>query len=241
MSVDSKPLVAIVDYGRGNLFSVAQACQYVGLRSVTTACRDEIQDADAVILPGVGAFGDAMAKLVELDLVEPLRDVAASGTPFLGVCLGMQLLMTEGREFGTHRGMGLIEGEVVPLSVSQVGDVTLKVPHVGWNKIIVPTVDVERQNQSNERTQGNKSIWKSPFLEYVPNGEYMYFVHSYYPKPANSDVVVSISNYGPLEFSSSITQGNVFGCQFHPERSGPSGLKIYRNLVKLITNSNETS
>lgn len=220
----------------GNLFSVKQACEYVGLTAVITSSRQDIGRSAALILPGVGAFGDAMDTLARLDLVEVLRDVAASPKPLLGICLGMQLLMSESSEFGKHSGLGIIEGEVVPLQNSVEGTSTLKVPQVGWNRIHVPG---SGQNQIGPGlTDSNWTInpdWKSPLLRGIPDGEYFYFVHSFFAQPADEAVIVSTTPYGPNKFCSSLRLNNIFGCQFHPERSGPGGLKMYRNLAELVT------
>lgn len=223
--------VAIVDYGMGNLFSVRQACEYVGLMPVVTSSHLEIERSEAVILPGVGAFGDAMDTLARLDLVEVLRDVAASAKPLLGICLGMQLLMSESTEFGKRSGLGIIEGEVTRLQTSLEGPRQIKVPQVGWNRICIP-------GQGQNQTDTEDAIvpgWKSPLFNGLPNGEYMYFVHSFYAQPTDADVIVSTTQYGPTKFCSSLRRNNVFGCQFHPERSGPRGLHIYRNLAHLVT------
>ena len=140
----------------------------------------------------------------------------------LGICLGMQLLMTESYEFGRHRGLGIIEGEVVRLQETIDGLRKLKVPHVGWNRIYLPG-------------ESSASVaWEGSVLEGLRGGEFMYFVHSFYPRPADPDVVLSTTRYGPLEFCSSLRKGNVFACQFHPERSGARGLQIYRNLATFI-------
>lgn len=225
--------VAIIDYGMGNLFSVRQACEFVGLQAVITSTASEIRAADAVILPGVGAFRDAMTTLERLDLVKVLQDIAASAKPLMGICLGMQLLMTESYEFGNHVGLGIIDGPVVSLrkSVAEFG--TLKVPQVGWNRIYVaPTLP------GPEASAPPEPPWKSPLLQDLSNGEYMYFVHSFYSKPTDPEVVVSTTKYGPVEFCSSLSSNNIFACQFHPERSGPGGLQIYRNFAKIIKRSN---
>lgn len=214
--------VAIVDYGMGNLFSVQRACEQVGLPAVISAFADEVLRADAVILPGVGAFGDAMAELRRLDLVAALQEVAASGKPLMGICLGMQLFMTESHEFGRHRGLGLIEGEVVRFDAPRHGSQVLKVPQVGWNRII--------------KAVGPNS-WEASPLEGLQDGEFMYFVHSFYARPVEPSVVLATSRYGHLEFCSSLRRGNLFACQFHPERSGPQGLRIYRNLASQLWRS----
>jgi glutamine amidotransferase len=228
--------VAIVDYGMGNLFSVKQACEYVGLMPVITSSQQEVEQSEAVILPGVGAFGDAMDTLDRLDLVEVLRDVADSPKPLLGICLGMQLLMSESNEFGKRSGMRIIEGEVTRLQTSVEGPRQIKVPQVGWNRICIP-------GQGPDQTDTEDAIvpdaivpeWKSPLFNGLPNREYMYFVHSFYAQPTDADVIVSTTQYGPTKFCSSLRRNNVYGCQFHPERSGPRGLHIYRNLAQLVT------
>ncbi len=212
-----RPVVAVVDYGLGNLYSIKQACASVGLDAVITPSKAEILRADAVILPGVGAFGDAMATLHRLDLVRVLQDIAASPKPLVGICLGLQLLMTESYEFGRHQGLGIIEGPVVLFNHPRENDRELKVPQIGWNKIY---------------SQGGGGLTrKGTLLEGVDEGQYMYFIHSYMVQPADRRVVLSLSRYGHIEFCSSIQYGNIFACQFHPERSGPEGMKIYRNLT----------
>lgn len=224
--------VAVVDYGMGNLFSVKQACQHAGLTAVITASKAEILAADAVILPGVGAFGDAMETLTRMDLVSVLRDFASSPKPMLGICLGMQLLMTESHEFGRHRGLDVVEGEVTRLPDSHDGRRQVKVPQVGWNRVHFngtgcSQVSAETGPRANEE----------PLLNGVSDGEYMYFVHSFYPIPADSSVIVSTTQYGSVDFCSSLRSGNVFACQFHPERSGQAGLRIYHNFARLINGS----
>ena len=224
-----RPKVAIADYGIGNLFSVRHACEQVGLEASITTSSKEILAASAVILPGVGAFGDAMAALERLGLESALRDFAVSGRPILGICLGMQLLMTQSHEFGRHRGLNIVEGEVLRLKEFTGEERRLKVPHVGWNRIY---------GHSLENVPGHHAAtWNGSILEGLSQGEFMYFVHSYYPLPVDSRVVLSSTPYGPIGFCSSLRFGNVFGCQFHPERSGPRGLRIYQNFARLIRDS----
>ena len=212
--------VAIVDYGLGNLFSVAQACRSVGLASTITNDRRTIDQADAVILPGVGAFGDAMQTLQRLDLVGVLRDTPARGVPLIGICLGVQLLMSESQEFGRHQGLGLIEGEVIRLDNPQERGRRLKVPQVGWNRI--------------HPSGGGTERWSGTPLDGLHDGEFMYFVHSFVVVPEDRSVVRSTTTYGDVEFCSSVSSGPIFACQFHPERSGARGLQVYENLRKLI-------
>lgn len=215
--LERKPQVAIVDHGLGNLFSVKHACECVGMVATITPDRQEILAADAVILPGVGAFGDAMQTLRRLDLVRVLQDIAQSSTPLIGICLGVQLLMSRSYEFGCHEGLGIIDGVVVRLEHPRERGRDLKVPQVGWNRI-------------STAADG----WSDTLLRNVPDHEFMYFVHSYVVQPADPTVVLSTTRYGDIDFCSSVRRGSVFACQFHPERSGPQGLRVYRNLVAQI-------
>ncbi len=211
-----EPRVAIVDYGLGNLFSVQRACESVGLHSAITPDKYDTLTADAVILPGVGAFGDAMQSLRELDLVSALRQVAVSGKPLVGICLGMQLLMSESFEFGRHEGLGLIPGSVVPLGEPRENGRRLKVPQVGWNRV------------------RPAAGWEKTLLEGVAADEFMYFVHSFIVRPADASVAVATTRYGDVEFCAALRARNIFGCQFHPERSGAQGLRMYRNLAAML-------
>jgi glutamine amidotransferase len=212
--------VAIVDHSLGNLYSVKHACGHVGLHAEITSSTEAIANARSVILPGVGAYGDAMATLHRLDLVSVLRDFAASGKPLIGICLGVQLLMTESFEFGHHQGLDLITGQVVPFDHPREGDRALKVPQIGWNRIC----------------RAGQARWEAPgsLLNDIDDGEYMYFVHSYIVQPQDPDVILSTSRYGQIEFCSSLQRGNVFACQFHPERSSNAGLRMYQNLAAQI-------
>lgn len=213
---------AVVDYGLGNLFSIRRACEHVGMEVVVTPRKEEILRADVVILPGVGAFGDAMATLHRLDFVEVLRDIANSDKPLIGICLGMQLLMSESYEFGVHKGLGIIEGSVVRFETPREGDRPLKVPQVQWNRIF-------HSNDGRERNP-----WKGTPLEGLAEGEFMYFVHSFFVEPTDPSVILSVSRYGHVEFCSALRRRNVFACQFHPERSGPAGLQVYHNLSSAV-------
>jgi len=223
MSKLSQPDVAIVDFGMGNLFSVKQACLHVGLNAIITSSKKDILSSKAVILPGVGAFGDAIASLEELDLFETLHEVVFT-KPFIGICLGMQLLMTESFEFGYNKGLGIIEGSVIKFDFSKLPSARNrkpKVPHIGWNRIIKPKTT-------------STNLWEETLLEGLQDGEFMYFVHSYLVEPSDESLCLSVTNYGGTEFCSSLRHKNVFACQFHPERSGPMGLKVYENLASVI-------
>ncbi len=217
-----KPIrVVIVDYGLGNLFSVQRACFHAGLDPAITSDRKEIQAAQAVILPGVGAFGDAMATLSKLDLVEPLIDIAASGKPMLGICLGLQLLMGSSQEFGAHRGLGVLKGTVVRFENPLEAGRRLKVPEICWNGATRPA-------------GGGGDPWKDTPLEGQRDGVPMYFVHSYYVQPEDPGVILSTTRYGQTDYCSSIRHGNLFAFQFHPERSGPDGLRVYEAWARLL-------
>lgn len=232
----SAPIIAIVDYGMGNLYSVKHACEAVGLACVITSEKAAVLSADAVIVPGVGAFGDAMQTLRKLDLVAPLRDLAASGRPLIGICLGLQLFMTESEEFGHHQGLGLIEGRVVRFP-DPFKNAHLKVPHIGWNQIFAPAA----KGLSPNFAANTPRRWAASPLQGITEGSSMYFVHSFYAKPADSAVVLSCSYYGEIEFCSSIAHKSIFACQYHPERSGTLGLRIYQNIAATIQNNNRES
>lgn len=220
----NKPNVAIIDYGLGNLFSVKHACTFVGMDSMITNDHQTILESDAIILPGIGAFRDAMTSLRALKLDVLLRNIASSGKPIFGVCLGMQLLMDESHEFGHHQGLGLIEGEVVRFEFEKTIGSPLKVPQVGWNKIRKP------------QTASNKD-WEDALFSGLEDETFMYFVHSFYAKPAEENVVSAFTTFGDIRYSSALRKGNVYATQFHPERSGEEGLKIYKNLANLLHTS----
>ncbi len=208
---------AIVDFGLGNLYSVERACAHAGMNAKVTSNPAHILDHDLVILPGVGAFGDAMAQLGERGLIEPLQQRAQDNGLLMGICLGMQLLMDHSAEFGSHQGLGIIPGQVLPL-VPLNGT---KVPQVGWN-----TIHVQRDADL---------AWM------LPDQAYMYFVHSYYVAPKDPATVLATSRYGGMEFCCALAHGNVIGMQFHPERSGDLGLAIYATLKNLHNISGDTA
>lgn len=211
-----RPRVAIVDYGTGNLYNVQRACSHEGLEASITAEPTRVLEADGVILPGVGSMPDAMAELDRCGLSEALREVAARGTPLFGICLGMQLLMEEGSEFTVHAGLGIVPGRVVRFAGADEAGAPLKVPHIGWNSVFP--------------APGGRS-WKGTPLDGSPEGVYVYFVHSYHAVPATDAVRVGVTRYGSVEFCSALASAAVFGCQFHPERSGPQGLQMYRRFA----------
>jgi len=217
--------VAIIDYGLGNLFNVERACAKVGLRSIITSDKDVIRKSNGMILPGVGAFGDAMGSLKRLDLISFIKDQIDRKKPFLGICLGMQLLLTESEEFGGYEGLDVIKGSVVKFK--SVGEVSrkMKVPQVGWNRIFFDRTQSYAQSDS--------------IFQNISNGEYMYFVHSYYAILEDSSFVLSKTNYENMEYCSAIAKESVFAMQFHPEKSGLEGLKIYKNWAHKVNEYKE--
>ena len=198
-------MIAIVDYGVGNLFSLVCSFASIGQNAVATGDPDVIRSADRILLPGVGAFGDAIKKLRETGLADVVVEQTKKGVPILGICLGMQLLFDRSLEYGSYEGLGLIKGEIRP--ISEVIPCDLKIPHIGWNTLRVknPT---------------------SPIMKYVGSDDCVYFVHSYHAV-TEKDVLVATTEYG-ADITASVQQGNVFGCQFHPEKSGTVGINILR-------------
>jgi imidazole glycerol-phosphate synthase subunit HisH len=213
----SGPKVAVMDYGVGNLLSVRRALEHCGATVRVTADPDALRSAERVILPGVGAFANAMAELRNRGLDEVAKQVAASGIPLLGICLGMQMLLDESEEFGVTAGLGLIPGRVVPVASTTAAGDPQKIPHIGWNALIRP----ERGAR-----------WDGTVLRYVRPGEAVYFVHSYMANPDDPAHRVADCLYGGQPISAVIARGNVLGCQFHPEKSGEVGLKILRTFLE---------
>jgi glutamine amidotransferase len=199
-------MIAIIDYGMGNLRSVSKAFERLGYAAEVTRDPRRIADASHVVLPGVGAFPDCMRNLEEMGLIDPVHRALSSGKPFLGICLGLQLLFTESEEFGLHKGLGWIRGRVVRFP----GD-GMKVPHMGWN-----TLEIRKA---------------TPMLEGLPTDAMVYFVHSYYVVPEDPGLIATTTDYGQ-PFASSIATGNVFACQFHPEKSQAVGLRLLRNFAQ---------
>lgn len=200
-------MVAIIDYGAGNLSSVKKALDYLGAESEITQDRDKILSASHVILPGVGSFGDAMKSMEERGLVETVKEAALSGKPFLGICLGLQLLFEESDESPDVKGLGLLKGRIVTIPK----DNGLKVPHMGWN-----SVELKQRNG---------------IFDGIDDESYFYFVHSYYLKDADVDVVAGVTHYG-VEIQCAVQKGNLSATQFHPEKSSKAGLKLLENFLK---------
>ena len=200
-------MIAIVDYGVGNLFSLKSSLDHIGLEAVVTGDAQTLRDAEKIILPGVGAFADAAAKLAATGLDRVVCDEAAKGKPMLGICLGMQMLFDNSYEYGEHRGLGLVPGAVKP--IRDVIDPGLKIPHIGWNALHFPA--------------GRE---KSPIFKYINENDYVYFVHSFYGADCDASVIAT-AEYS-VELTAAVQNGNVYGTQFHPEKSGTVGLKILK-------------
>ena len=203
-------MIAIVDYGVGNLFSLTCSLKALGLEAEVTRQPEKLRGADRIILPGVGAFGDAKAKLDETGLV-PLLKEEAEKKPFLGICLGMQLLFEKGFEYGEHEGLGFVGGEVVDLR-EDLTDKTLKVPHMGWNSLQIRRDD--------------------PIFKYIKDGEYVYYVHSFYGRKC-AESTLATSRYGNVDITGVVKSGRVYGTQFHPEKSGDTGLRLLKAFAEL--------
>jgi imidazole glycerol-phosphate synthase subunit HisH len=210
-------MITIVDYGMGNLHSVQKGFERLGFPATLTQDAEVISRADGLVFPGQGAFKKAMENLMALGLEKPIRRYLESGKPFLGICLGLQLLFSESEEFGAQRGLDLFKGRVVRFPETPFPDFAknerLKVPHMGWNRV--------RMRKA------------SPALEGISEGAHFYFVHSYYPVPEDPGIVATTTDYG-VEFVSSVSQGKLFACQFHPEKSQSAGLQILRNFGQLV-------
>ena len=202
-------MVGIIDYGVGNLFSLRSSFAAIGVEAFVSGDASELAKADRLILPGVGAFGDAAQKLRDSGLDVFVKEQAASGKPLMGICLGMQLLFEKGYEYGVHDGLGLLKGEVV--SMQGVVPDDYKIPHIGWNGLLF-----KKDN---------------PLFRYIKDGDYVYFVHSYFVKNCEESLLAT-TEYGP-ELTAAVAKGNIYGCQFHPEKSGTVGLNILRGFAEL--------
>ena len=201
-------MIAIIDYDAGNIKSVEKAMHLLGQEVKITRDRDEILKADKVILPGVGAFGDAMGKLHQYHLVDVIKEVVAKGTPFIGICLGLQLLFESSDETPGVEGLGILKGKILRIPDAE----GLKIPHMGWNSLKFPK--------------------EGRLFKGLPEDSYVYFVHSYYLEAEDASIVTATTEYSTL-IHASVEQGNVFACQFHPEKSSDVGIQILRNFVEL--------
>ncbi len=205
-------MIAIVDYGAGNLRSVRNAFAYLGAQTVTVSSPEGLDGADQIVLPGVGAFGAGIAALRAAGFEGPIKELVGRGVPLLGICLGMQYLFESSDEMGTHRGLGLLPGRVTRFPADDERMAGLKVPHMGWNRLSI------RHD--------------SPLVAGLPDGGYAYFVHSYYVEAADPDDVIAVTRYG-IDFAAVVGRANIFGIQPHPEKSQKVGLHILRSFIQM--------
>lgn len=203
-------MIAVIDYGVGNLFSLTASLKFLGAETVVTNKKEDIIAADRIILPGVGAFEDAIAKLRATGLVDTIIEETQQGKPLLGICLGMQLLFEKSYEYGEHEGLGLIKGEIASIQ-EDLDDKSLKVPHIGWNSLNL--------------------IGKDPLFKYISEGDYVYYVHSFYGRDCLENTIAT-SNYD-VTVTGAVRSGSVYGTQFHPEKSGSVGLNILKAFIEL--------
>jgi glutamine amidotransferase len=208
----------------GNLFSIQHALKHVGADAMTTSDPRLIARAERLVLPGVGAFEQAMQELRKREVVGAIREFVQTGRPLLGICLGMQLLFTESFEFGHHQGLDLISGKVVRFKQDEAATPSFKIPQIGWNRIETPSLRGARS--------GPEERWAATILTGITEQDFFYFVHSYLCEPDDPATVLAETEYGLDRFCSVTSKGNVWGCQFHPEKSGEKGLQIYKNFIQ---------
>ena len=208
--------VTIIDYGCGNILNLARAIKFLGYEVDITRDKNKIINSTHVILPGVGAFGNAMRQIEKYNLFNIILEYAKSNKPLLGICLGMQILHTESYEFGVHKGLGLIEGKVIKISNKK--NTKVKIPHMGWNEIY---------------PSNNKKGWKNKILKNSLIGKSFYFVHSFICITKDHDSTIAVSNYSNISIPAVVATGNIFGCQFHPEKSADNGLAILKNFCEI--------
>lgn len=201
-------MIAIIDYGMGNLRSVSKAFECLGHSTTVTRIPEEISNSSGIVLPGVGAFGDCIRNLDEFDLIEPIKKSIMQRKPFLGICLGLQVLFDESEESPGTRGLGIFKGKIVRFP--KFDEKRLKIPHMGWNQVELAK--------------------ETPLLKGIPNRSWFYFVHSYYPEPEDEEIIAATSTYG-IDFTCAVSAGSIFACQFHPEKSSNLGLRILSNFA----------
>ena len=206
--------IVILNYGIGNVKSIINAFENQGVKAVLSRDRDVILKADGLVLPGVGAFSHGMDNLNKYGLVNFIKDFVRTGKPLLGICLGMQMLLEESEEFGNTKGIGLIKGKVIKMPIKKTNKV--KLPHISWNEI-----------------KKNNIEWENTILNNVENNSDMYFVHTFVAKPNDEDEILSTTDYSDVRFCSSLKKDNIYGCQFHPEKSSTHGLSIIKNFINL--------
>lgn len=211
------PEVVVVDYGMGNLLSVRRSLEYCGASVVVSSDVDMIRRAPRVVLPGVGAFADGMSELAGRGLDGSMCEVATRGNPVIGICLGMQMLMTESEEFGLTAGLDLIAGKVIPIPTTTEDGRPQKIPHIGWNELILSS---------------GRASWNETLLRTIEPGEAVYFLHSFMASPLNQNHKIADCLYGGRSVTAVVQRDNVFGCQFHPEKSGAVGLKVLQRFLE---------
>lgn len=218
--------VSIVDYGFGNLHSVKKAMHFINVNVSVIDKPRELEHADGVIIPGVGAFGDGMKGLQEHGFIGPLKAYAERNKPLLGICLGMQFLFSFSEEFGVHEGLDLIKGKVCHFPRKRIeDDFNYKIPHIGWNRLLKPCP---------------ANTWGHTLLDSIEEGGEVYFVHSYVAIPEDESTILAYSEYGGNFFAAAVKKENIYGCQFHPEKSRGTGIKILNNFVKIVSNFKDT-
>ena len=208
--------ITIIDYGCGNILNLARAIKFIGYEVDITHDKNKIINSSYVILPGVGAFGNAMKQIEKFNLHNTILEYAKSNKPLLGICLGMQILLTVSYEFGVHKGLGLIEGKVIKISNEKNKEI--KIPHMGWNEIY---------------PNNNKKEWKNKILKNFSTGKSFYFVHSFVCITKDYDSTIAVCNYSDISIPAVVATGNVFGCQFHPEKSANNGLAVLKNFCEI--------
>jgi imidazole glycerol-phosphate synthase subunit HisH len=211
-------MLTVVDYGRGNLLSLCRAFEHCGAQVETVDDPKSILNAEKLVLPGVGAFGDAADELTKRNLRDALKEYASLEKPFLGICVGMQLMFDQSEEFGDHQGLGIVSGEVTAIPNTTINGERLKVPHIGW---------------SGTGPKNQNGSWQDTILEGLPDPEYFYYVHSFFAKPKNENDCIGSCHHGGHEIPAIIRRKALWGCQFHPEKSGEAGLAVLRNFLAL--------
>ncbi len=212
--------ITIIDYGLGNLFSVVEACKYWGYDTHITNYPEEVEKAEYVILPGVGAFADAMCNLKKTHLDKAVNNYLKKGNHLMGICLGHQLLFTESHEFEVTKGLGIVQGVVKKFPNQKIHHEKYKVPQIQWNEVLITP----------------NFMYKKTPLDHIGNRDFFYFIHSFYTELDDNSLSLTKTTYGDINYTSSILKDNVFSCQFHPEKSGIQGLKIYNNWIKYAKN-----
>ena len=211
-------VISAIDYGIGNILSVIRAFEFCGTKVLVVNSKKGIENSEVLVLPGVGAFSKGMKELVERDYILPIKKFCKSGKPFLGICLGMQMMFESSEEFGFHKGLSLVKGQVKSIPSTDGNDKPHKIPHIGWNELI---------------STGSMADWKDTILENVQKQNAVYFVHSFAADITSSENCLATCDYNGRKLAAVIESENLYGCQFHPEKSGASGLQIIKNFISI--------